>query len=181
MALKDQIINGIIDREGGYVNDPSDSGGETMYGITVAVARKYGYSGRMAALPRDLAFQIYEALYWKSLSLDQVEAVAPRVAAEMADTGVNMGVARAAGFLQRSLNVLNREQSDFNDLAVDQKIGGGTIMALRFFIQQRGAEGESVLVSMLNCLQGAFYVELAEKRQKDERFVYGWFLHRVSL
>lgn len=181
MALKEQIINGIIDREGGYVNDPRDSGGETMYGITVAVARKYGYSGRMAALPRETAFKIYESLYWKSLSLDQVEAIAPRVAAEMADTGVNMGTGRAAGFLQRSLNALNREQSDFNDLIVDHKIGGGTILALQTYIQRRGTEGERVLVCMLNCLQGAFYVELAEKRQKDERFVYGWFLHRVSL
>lgn len=181
MALKEQIINGIIEREGGYVNDPRDSGGETMYGITVAVARKYGYTGRMSALPRETAFKIYESLYWKSLSLDQVEAIAPHVAAEMADTGVNMGTGRAAGFLQRSLNALNREQSDFGDLAVDQKIGGGTLLALQVYIRNRGAEGEAVLVSMLNCLQGAFYVELAEKRQKDERFVYGWFLHRVKL
>jgi len=35
------------------------------------------------------------------------------------------------------------------------------------------------MVLALNCLQGAFYVELAEKREKDERFVYGWLLNRV--
>lgn len=37
--MKDKIINEIIRVEGGYVNDPRDSGGETNFGITVAVAR----------------------------------------------------------------------------------------------------------------------------------------------
>ena len=32
-------INELIEREGGYVNDPKDSGGETKFGITVATAR----------------------------------------------------------------------------------------------------------------------------------------------
>ena len=41
-------------------------------------------------------------------------------------------------------------------------------------------DGEVVLVRALNSLQGAFYVELAEKRQKDEAFVYGWLLNRVA-
>ncbi len=33
----------------------------------------------------------------------------------------------------------------------------------------------------LNALQGAFYVELAERRAKDEAFVYGWLLNRVEI
>ena len=41
--MKTKIINEIIGVEGGYVNDPSDSGGETNFGITVAVARQFGY------------------------------------------------------------------------------------------------------------------------------------------
>ena len=46
--MKERIINEIIRVEGGYVNNPSDSGGGTNFGITVAVARQFGYSGAYA-------------------------------------------------------------------------------------------------------------------------------------
>ena len=45
----------------------------------------------------------------------------------------------------------------------------------------RSQKGMDVLVVMLNALQGAFYVTLAERREKDERFVFGWFANRVRI
>ena len=54
MALKDQIIDEIIRKEGGYVNDPADSGGETNWGITVSRARQSGYNGDMRTMPRSV-------------------------------------------------------------------------------------------------------------------------------
>lgn len=179
-SLKDKIINGIIAVEGGYVNDPNDSGGETMYGVTVAVARADGYTGPMKNLPRERAYSIYARTYWDANRLSDVEALSPQIAEEMADTGVNCGVAVAALFLQRSLNVLNRQGKDYADIRADGKVGPGTIAALRAYLNKRGKEGEKVLFRMLNALQGARYVELAEKREKDETFIYGWFLNRVS-
>ena len=44
------IIDGVIAREGGYVNDPRDAGGETNWGITKAVARANGWAGPMRQL-----------------------------------------------------------------------------------------------------------------------------------
>ena len=38
----DELIDALIEREGGYVNHPSDRGGATKYGITEAVARAPG-------------------------------------------------------------------------------------------------------------------------------------------
>lgn len=178
--LKQQIINAIIEREGGYVNDTADSGGETMHGITVAVARENNYHGPMEQLPRALAFDIYAARYWDPLKLDQVEQIAGPIAEEMADTAVNMGVGRAGTFLQRSLNVLNDSQAHYGDIAVDGDVGNRTMEALSSFIALRGSDGIIVLHRMLNALQGAFYVELAERREKDERFIYGWYRARVS-
>jgi hypothetical protein len=29
-------------------------------------------------------------------------------------------------------------------------------------------------------MQGAFYMELAEKPAKDKPFIFGWFSHRIS-
>jgi len=164
--------------EGGYVNDPSDSGGETNWGITERVARQAGYTGPMKELWKERAREIGKWKYWDALSLDEVASVSPEIAFEVFDTGFNMGQERAAEFLQRSLNVFNRQGKDYPDIRVDGDIGPGTLGALQSYIDRRGTK---VLLKALNCLQGAFYIELAERREKDERFVRGWLDHRVSL
>jgi len=38
MANIDELIEDVIEREGGYVNHPADRGGATNWGITEAVA-----------------------------------------------------------------------------------------------------------------------------------------------
>ncbi|HAF5691027.1 TPA: hypothetical protein G8M91_001219, partial [Salmonella enterica] len=42
-------------------------------------------------------------------------------------------------------------------------------------------EGEMILIRALNCSQGQRYLELAEKRQANESFIYGWIKERVRL
>lgn len=165
--------------EGDYSNDARDSGGATRYGITEQVARQWGYEGDMSALPVGLAKRIYKAQYWDLIKLDEVAAIAPAVAMEMFDTGVNCGQARAVQFLQRSLNLFNLNGKYYPDLEVDGLVGRNTLNALAEFVRRRGNMGVEVLVMALNCLQGAFYTELAERRPKDEAFTYGWFLNRV--
>ena len=179
MSLKKQTIEHILSIEGGYVNDPSDSGGETNFGITERVARACGYVGPMIEMSKQIAFDIYSSMYWEALVLDEIESLCPRVAGELADTGVNQGVGRAAEYLQRALNIFNNQGEYYSDISVDMDIGPATLRALVAFLDHRGSEGEIVLVRMLNCLQGAFYARLAESRQKDEKYVYGWFLNRV--
>ncbi|MEJ1436563.1 MAG: glycosyl hydrolase 108 family protein [Candidatus Sedimenticola sp. (ex Thyasira tokunagai)] len=179
-TLKTAIINGIIEREGGYSNRRDDSGGETMYGITIAVARDYGYTGPMAELPIELARQILTDRYWHALQLDHIEALSPAITEELVDTGVNCGTGVAAKFLQRSLNALNQLGKLYPDIPTDGAIGPLTLAALRAYLQHRGGTGATVMHRMLNSLQGARYVRLAEKREKDEAFVYGWFRERVS-
>lgn len=173
--MKKQLIDKIIDVEGGYVNDPNDSGGETNYGITEAVARAAGYAGAMIDLPRTLAYNIYADRYWNGINADKMP---PGLAHEVVDTAINMGVNRAGTFLQRSLNVLNRATGLYADLVVDGDVGPTTIRTLNAYLVARD---EHTLVKALNCLQGAFYIELAERREKDEAFVYGWLKNRVTL
>lgn len=174
--MKNRIINAIIDVEGGYVDDPNDSGGETNFGITVQVARANGYTGDMRDMPREVAFDIYTAKYWDAVRADEVVELSEIVADEVVDTAVNMGAGRAIRFLQRALNVLNTQGKLYPDLTVDGAIGPATINALRGYLSTRN---ELVLSRALNCLQGTFYIELAERREKDERFVYGWLRNRV--
>jgi lysozyme family protein len=172
---KQSVIDEIIRVEGGYVNDPSDSGGATNFGITEKVARAWGFKGAMRNLPREMAFDIYAARYWDKVLADDMP---DRVAEEVVDTAVNMGAGRAGKFLQRALNVLNNGGKSHPDIAVDGAIGSRTIRALNAYLAKRD---EQTLVKALNCLQGAYYIELAERREKDQRFVYGWLKNRVVL
>ena len=119
----DELIDELIEREGGYVNHPADRGGPTRFGITEAVARAHGYAGAMAELPREEAAAIYRRLYWLRPRFDEVAKRAPRVAAELFDTGANMGPAVAATFLQRALTALNRNGKDYPDLVPDGRVG----------------------------------------------------------
>ncbi len=176
--FKDRLIGDIIKVEGGYVDDSEDSGGETNFGITIAVARDFGYAGKMQDMPRQTAFEIYAAKYWDSVRADDLATLSERVAEEVVDTGINCGTGRAGRFLQRTLSVFNKRATLYPDLKVDGDIGPVTINALRGYLSTRD---ESTLVKALNCLQGAKYIELAERREKNERFVYGWLKNRVVL
>ena len=176
----DELIDDVIGREGGYSNHPADRGGPTRWGITEAVARAHGFAGDMRALPREEAAAIYRRIYWLRPGFDRVAEIAPRIAAELFDTGVNMGPEVAAGFVQRALNALNRGASDYPDIAVDRRIGETTLAALRGFIARRGGSGEEVLLKAIEAHQGERYLRLAEQRPANEAFLYGWLANRLG-
>lgn len=173
-----KTINGAIEdvlaAEGGYVNDPADRGGETKFGITVAVARRNGFLGNMRDLPRELAKQIYMRQYVVAPGFDKVGNLSMPIAYELVDTGVNMGPQMASRFLQRALNLLTDKV-----LVVDGDVGPATIGALNLFLGRRGAEGEKRLLALLNAFQGTRYAELAEGRVQNRAFIYGW-LGRIA-
>jgi len=179
MSTFDTALKHTLGIEGGFSDDARDSGGATRYGVTEKVARAFGYTGPMSELPLDLAKRIYKEQYWDIIRLDEIAAVAPDVAIEMFDTGVNCGQAVAVKFLQRALNIFNLNGSLYPDLDPDGLVGRNTLNALRAYVRHRGNIGVQVLVTALNCLQGAFYTDLAERRPKDEAFTYGWFKERV--
>lgn len=170
----DEVLAHVLANEGGYVNDPRDAGGETNWGITKAVARANGFAGSMGDLTKAQALEIYRGQYVIKPGFGLVLNVSPAVAAELVDTGVNMGPAVAGRFLQRALNLLTD-----HGLAVDGVVGGGTVGALKSFLAKRGKEGERRLLALLNAFQGVRYAELAEGRLQNRAFIYGW-LGRVT-
>jgi lysozyme family protein len=176
----DALIDEVIAREGGYSDHPADKGGATRWGVTEAVARAHGYRGDMRSYPRSEAVAVYRRIYWNRPGFDQVADLAPKMAAELFDTGVNMGPAVAAGFLQRALNALNRGQQDYPDVAVDRRIGPTTVQALKLYLERRGPSGEKVLLKAMEALQGERYLALAEQRPANEAFLYGWLANRLG-
>ena len=90
----------IVDVEGGYVNDPQDSGGETKYGIS-----KRAYPDLdIANLSEEDAASIYKRDYWDRIKGDDLPA---SIACVVVDYAVNSGVSRASKALQGACGIAN--------------------------------------------------------------------------
>lgn len=124
MANYNIAYNKVIKVEGGYVNDPDDAGGETYMGIS----RKFNPNAKFwkvideiksinknitnkemnAILKKNNSIigeikNIYKNKYWDKLYLDNLNS--QKIAEELFDTAVNMGVSVAIKILQNSLRV----------------------------------------------------------------------------
>ena len=86
----------LIGHEGGYVNDPSDPGGETKWGIS-----KRSYPLRnIAELTREDAAQISRCDFW-----DVVGDIDPALKFQVFDFAVNSGIQTAIRKLQLAVKV----------------------------------------------------------------------------
>lgn len=169
----DPIIDRILAAEKGYVNLPNDRGGETNFGVTVAVARANGYAGSMRDMPESFARLVYLKRYITGPLFDRVAQVNDRVGAELIDTGVNMGPSVPAAFFQRWLNAFNYH-GPYQDVFVDGRIGPVTIAAFAAFMNWRKHSGEVAMLRALNALQGSRYLDIAERDPTQRQFTFGW-------
>jgi len=101
-----ESIRRLLKSEGGYVNHPSDPGGPTNFGITLADYRKYVKADANAADIRamnvDEAKAIYRAKYWDVMRGDELPAGVDYC---VFDYAVNSGTGRAPKVLQRVLGI----------------------------------------------------------------------------
>lgn len=177
----DEMIDGILDREGGFVDHPSDPGGATNFGITERVARAHGYRGPMRDLPKATAKAIYRREYIEKpgfLGICEIDAV---VGEEVVDSGVNAGQSRAAKWYQTALNLFNRRGVDYRDVVIDGQIGPATLAAHRALMAKRGAkDARDMLIDALDGLQFGHYASLSADNSKFEDFMPGWVRSRIG-
>lgn len=103
MPTTDHIIDDIIQREGGFVDNPDDRGGPTKFGITLAALREYHKADRLeaadiAALTKAEAETILRSNYVDRPGFNQIAN--DQVRAFLVDWGVNSGPATAIKHLQ---------------------------------------------------------------------------------
>jgi lysozyme family protein len=177
--------------EGIYSNDPVDFGGETYRGIS----RKYNpewagweilddakTGGKLIPTPHlnstlnFLTQQYYQEIYWnnKRVNLDFVSVIFPDLSIEMFDIGVNMGTMRSGMFLQRALNILNRDEKIDEDMKVDGWLGPITLRMINKYIKT------NELLKLVIILRAMHYINLVESNTTQERFIRGW-LNRIEL
>jgi lysozyme family protein len=190
MADFEVAYNKTMSHEGGYVHDPNDAGGETYKGIARVYNGSWDGWDVIDANKGECDFpeclddiyslqtnvhEFYKENYWDVNRLDDVSD--QDVAEEMFDTGVNMGVGRAAKFLQKSLNYLNRNGSLYDELTVDGAIGPASLSALNIVLNDGD---EKVLLTMMNVLQGQHYMNYMDNSPSQKKYARGW-MKRVHL
>ena len=107
------LIDYILEYEGGYVHHPNDPGGETHFGIS---KRAYPHLN-IRDLTKADAKRIYRRDYWIACRCDELP---DSLKLMVFDTAVNMGCGRAIRFLQKSMGV-----------KVDGKFGPQTLKAVQ--------------------------------------------------
>jgi len=146
-----QIIGITLSNEGGYVNNPNDSGGETNYGIT-----KRSYPNiDIRNLSKNDAINIYKRDFWDPHPFDQIQD--DGICQKLFDMSVNMGYSQAAKLLQRAQG----------SLTVDGVLGPLSIQAIN-------SSDPSYLLSQFKNTIVKFYTNLVNKNTKDAAFLNGW-------
>lgn len=151
-----EAIPYLLTSEGGYVNDPLDSGGETNFGITLNTARGAGYTGSMRDMTRDQAMEIYRQNFWTGLDDVQDQAVATAIL----DLRAN-GVGYATRIVQNALNSIGFS------VAVDGGWGPETLGA----VNQADAR---TLIQTMASLSAAHYQAVVNAHPEQEHFLAGW-------
>jgi len=173
-----EIAQGIVTREGGYVNDPADPGGATNHGVTLGTLRRLGLdltgdgqidAGDVRALTPTQAVGIFVDQYFNRPGLNRLpEVLQPSVF----DMYVNAG-ANAVRILQRLLNALGR------DLAEDGVLGPHTVAAAHAAASPDGG----LLADAYAIARRNYYYALADARPQSRKFARradggkgGWIL-----
>lgn len=131
MAKLDIALNLTLKNEGFYSNDPSDTGGETLWGIarnkeknwpgwTIVDSLKNNTSFpnclKDNAQLIQLRYDVYNTNYWKPIKGNDI--INQEVANDLFDKAVNMGVHQAVVLSQRSLEIPETGKMDNSTLNV---------------------------------------------------------------
>ena len=144
-----KAIEVILKHEGGYVNNKSDPGGETNYGIS-----KRSYPDLdIKNLTKEQAKEIYKKDYWNPLKLHLIHNA--NVCLEIFDFAVNAGPSRAVKMAQM---LAGTEE--------DGRLGGITAKAIN--------EYKGDFVKDYKHTRIIYYENLANDKPKLSIFLKGW-------
>ena len=162
MAHATAAIGYVLGHEGGYVFDPHDPGGETLYGISAAAYPDLD----IKRLTKADAVAIYERDYWTQNRLGEIHH--QLVATYVPDMCVNMGASRGVKIAQRAANYYGAL------LERDGHMGDLTISAL-------AGQPANRLVYTMVALRGSYYEELVTIRPNLRRFAWGWMRRTFAI
>ena len=151
-ATFEEIIEVVLEHEGGYVNDPDDAGGETKYGI----AKRWYPSVDIKNLTIEQAKHIYHTDYWRPAKCDSVP---PQLRHIYFDMCVNFGRRGAVKVLQQAANSKLR-----NKIKVDGGIGPNTLKAI-----------QNISLDRVRAYRVLRFANIVIVKPNQEKFWVGWF------
>lgn len=174
MGNFNEAVNFVLsDRiEGGFVDNPSDPGGATNFGISTRFLQGIGDNRNVRNLTREDAIELYRRYFWDKVRGD--ELLDDDLAICLFDSAVNQGPQVAVKFLQECLN---RYQSA-GDLGEDGVMGDASLAAANRLAPDSSKGDELELRYILWRLN--HYAELANKSEKYRVFIRGW-LNRMMI
>jgi lysozyme family protein len=173
--------------EGEYSNRPADRGGETYRGVSrpnnttwpgwpiIDKAKESPGFPRQLAMDPVLDSMVVAFYRAKWAQLRCVSMPTQELADIVFDTAIICGETTAVIYLQRALNVLNREEKSWPDIDVDGKLGAATLGAVNKAIARVNS-----LVAAIIFIRGYRHIELAEKHPEQEEFENGWILRLIE-
>lgn len=178
MPTVNEIARAIVEREGGYVNDPDDPGGATNFGVTIGTMQRLGLdldgdgdvdATDVRSLSRAQAEAIFIRHYFKRPRLHELPGP---LQATVFDMYVNSG-ANAVKILQRLL-----VQMGFG-VDVDGVLGPQTLSATR----QAARAAPDHIVDAYGIARRNYYYALADRRPASRKYARrrdggkgGWIL-----
>ena len=157
MTTFDEIIEHVLKHEGGYVNDPTDLGGETNYGIT----KRFYPDVDIKNLTKEQAKEIYKRDYWDKNRVDELPEHLRYIFFDMC---VNQGRGTAVKVLQRAANAKGAK------LKVDGGMGPATLKAV-----------QNVEHDRVKSYRVLHYANLVINKPEQEKFWYGWFKRALEV
>ncbi len=153
----DEIIEIVLEHEGGYVNDPDDPGGETNFGI----AKRSHPDVDIANLTKEGAKEIYKSEYWDKNKVEKLPEYLRHIYFDMC---VNQGRGRAVRIMQRAANAKGA------GLKVDGGMGPVTIAAM-----------EGLEIGRVRAYRVKYYADLVTRKPDLEKFYFGWFKRSLEV
>lgn len=152
----DAAFENLMKEEGGYVFDKSDPGGETKYGIS-----KHSYPHLdIKNLTKEDAKIIYRRDYWNKIQGDLLPS--EKLASEMLEEAVNMGVHVASSFLQSAILCCGGK------IKIDGVIGKDTLIELSKL-------DNAVLLKCIQSQAITYYLMLVRENPVLRKFIKSWF------
>ena len=179
-----EIIDDVIETEGGFADHPDDAGGPTNFGITLRLYQTYRHNAtvdNLKNIKKADAHLIYYDEFFIKTKIEEIFKIAPNVGTELFDCAINMGPGTAVMMFQRCLNVMNRNGKDYGDMPVNGVIRLSTIASMQAFVKLRKVAGTVTMTKAFVCLRGARYIDIAERKPNNESFIYGWITNRITL
>ena len=179
-ALYQKEAAHLLDIEGGYVNDPTDRGGETYAGISRrhhpnwpgweyidAQIHPIGKGTRFHGI-NEMVLDFYRAEYWTPSGASEL---APEHAREVFGQAVHSGVHRAVRTLQLALNVLNGNAERWPDTRPDGVWGNQTMAAYRACLEHGYAKELGYALDGYQCWH---LLSIMENDHTQEAYAIGW-------